>query len=117
MNESMGSEGLSSGMPLAASLGGGVFLGMAIGYFAKKALKITLFLTGLLLVAYIALVYSGNAPLIEVEKVVPNLDETGNRIADFGRFLFAWLSSYDTAQVGSAGVGAVGGFFLGWKMG
>ncbi|MCI0655284.1 MAG: hypothetical protein L0Y39_12545 [Methylococcaceae bacterium] len=117
MNESLNQDGISSGFPLALSLGGGAFLGMAIGYFAKKALKITLFLTGLLLVGYVALVYMGIAPLVAVGDISPHLDETGNQVARFGSFLFAWLSSYDTAQVGSAGVGAVGGFFIGWKMG
>jgi uncharacterized membrane protein (Fun14 family) len=117
MNESLNQEGVSSGFPLALSLGGGAFLGMAIGYFAKKALKITLFLTGLALVSYLALVYTGAVPLVDVGDISPRLDETGNRLSEFGSFLFAWLSSYDTAQVGSAGVGAVGGFFIGWKMG
>ena len=113
----MTSEGLSPGIPIAVSLGGGVFLGMAVGYFSKKALKITLFLIGFLLVGYVALLYSGNAPLVEVGDISPHLDETGSRIAQFGSFLFEWLSSYDAAQVGSAGIGAVGGFFIGWKMG
>ncbi len=117
MNESLSQENLSSGLPLAVSLGGGVFLGLAVGYFAKKAFKITLFLTGLCLVSYVALVYSGNAPLVEVADIAPHLDETGSRIARFGKFLFTWLSSYDTARVGTAGAGAVGGFVIGWKMG
>ncbi|MGH8497427.1 MAG: hypothetical protein ACRERV_01235 [Methylococcales bacterium] len=117
MNESLVQKGLSSAAPFAVSLGGGVFVGMAIGFFAKKALKITLFLTGFLLVGYLALVYAGYAPLVEVADITPQLDETGNRIASFGSFLFAWLSSYDAAKVGSAGIGAVGGFYVGWKMG
>jgi uncharacterized membrane protein (Fun14 family) len=117
MSESLSQENLSLGLPFAASLGGGLFLGLAVGYFAKKALKITLFLTGLFVVAYVALVYSGTAPLVEVADITPHLDETGSRIARFGSFLFTWLSSYDTAPVGTAGVGAVGGFFIGWKMG
>ncbi|MGH8547243.1 MAG: hypothetical protein ACRERU_01305 [Methylococcales bacterium] len=117
MNESLNQDGIASGFPLAVSLGGGAFLGMAIGYFAKKAFKITLFLTGLVLVGYVALVYTGTVPLVEVGDISPHLDETGNRVARFGGFLFAWVSSYDTAQVGSAGVGAIGGFIIGWKMG
>ncbi|MGH8551742.1 MAG: hypothetical protein ACRERS_00435 [Methylococcales bacterium] len=116
MNESAGQEGLSSGMQLLGSLGGGVFVGMAIGFFAKKALKITLFLTGFCLVAYLLLVYWGYAPLIEVGDISPHLDETGSRIAKFGSFVFAWLSNHDAAKVGSAGIGAVGGFYLGWRM-
>jgi uncharacterized membrane protein (Fun14 family) len=117
VNESLSREDISSGIPIAVSLGGGVFLGMAIGYFAKKAFKITLFLTGLMLVVYVGLLYTGEAPLVEVGEISPHLDETGNRIARFVHFLFAWLSHYDTAQVGSAGVGALGGFLIGWKMG
>lgn len=117
MNESLNQEGIASGLPLAASLGGGAFLGMAIGFFAKKALKITLFLTGLFVFGYVALAYTGYVPLVEVGKITPHLDETTKGIARFGSFLIAWLSSYDAAQVGSAGIGAVGGFFIGWKMG
>jgi uncharacterized membrane protein (Fun14 family) len=111
MNESV------SGFPLAVSLGGGAFLGMAIGYFAKKALKITLFLTGLVVVGYVALAYMGAVPLVDVGDMSPYVDETGHRVARFASFLFAWLSRYDTAQVGVTGVGTVGGFFIGWKMG
>jgi uncharacterized membrane protein (Fun14 family) len=106
-----------SGFPFAVSLGGGAFLGMAIGFFAKKALKITLFLTGMALVGYVALAYMEILPLVDFRELTPPVEATGNRVAQFGRFLFAWLSQYDTAQVGVAGVGAVGGFLLGWKIG
>lgn len=117
MNESLNQEGLSSSLPLVVLLGGGVFIGLAIGFFAKKALKITLFITGFLLVSYLVLVYAGYVPLVNVADIAPHLNATGTQIGRFGSFLLAWLSSYDALKVGSAGIGAVGGFYAGWKMG
>lgn len=116
MNEVLSPESISIGMALATTLGIAAILGAALGYFAKKTLKITLFMTGLLLVAYVVLVYTGDLPVLEIRDIKPHLYEAESRINGFGRFLIAWLSSYEWTRVLCAGIGAAGGFLIGWRI-
>ena len=116
MNEVLNPASLAAGSALATTLVISLILGVALGYFAKKALKITLFLTGLLLVAYAVLVYTGDLPMLDMRDLKPHIDEAESRISGFGRFLLAWLSSYEWNQLFCAGIGATGGALIGWRI-
>ncbi len=86
-------------------------MGLAVGYFAKKMLLMTLFLCGAVIVL---LFVSENYGITEISDI--NLQQTVDSVTDAakhsGGFLVKRLSG-----ITSKGVSAVGGFFVGFKLG
>ena len=86
-------------------------MGLAVGYFAKKMLLMTLFLCGAAIVLLFVGEYYGITEISDV-----NLQEAANTATDAakqsGDFLVKRLSG-----IPSKGVSAAGGFFVGFKLG
>ena len=100
-----------NGSFLLINAGAPFLMGMAVGYFTKKTLKIGLFLLGLSIVALFVAGYYG---LITVSgSDLTHSVEKGSGAANrFGAFLLANLSG-----LGGVGLGGCAGFFVGLKMG
>jgi uncharacterized membrane protein (Fun14 family) len=86
-------------------------MGLAVGYFAKKMLLITLFLCGAAIVLLFVGEYYGITEISDI-----NLQQAANTATDAakqsGNFLVKRLSG-----ITSKGVSAAGGFFVGLKLG
>lgn len=86
-------------------------IGLAVGYFARKMLLIALFLCG---AAIVLLFVSEHFGITKISNV--NLQQAADSATDAvkqsGDFLVKRLSS-----ITSKGVSAVGGFFVGFKLG
>lgn len=86
-------------------------MGLAVGYFAKKMLLITLFLCGAAIVALFVSEYYGITDISNV-----NLQQAADSatvvVKQSGDFLVKRLSG-----ITSKGVSATGGFFVGFKLG
>ena len=86
-------------------------MGLAVGYFAKKMLLMTLFLCGAAIVLLFVGEYYGITEISDI-----NLQQAANTATEAakqsGDFLIKRLSS-----ITSKGVSAVGGFFVGFKVG
>ncbi|NOU20883.1 MAG: hypothetical protein HOO93_03680 [Methyloglobulus sp.] len=100
----------SSGF-LLGNVGAPFLIGAAVGYFAKKMLKVALFIGG----AAIVLMFVGEYyNIIDISDV--QLQSAADTVAkgakDSGSFLVDRLT-----RVTSKGVSAVGGFFVGFKFG
>jgi uncharacterized membrane protein (Fun14 family) len=87
------------------------FIGLAVGYFAKKMLLMTLFLCGAAIVLLFVCEYYGVTTISDV-----NLQQVADSaigvVKQTGDFLVKRLSS-----ITSKGVSAAGGFFVGLKLG
>jgi uncharacterized membrane protein (Fun14 family) len=113
MNESAVSGNndiLSSGF-LFGNLGAPFVLGLAVGYFTKKMLRLALFVgggitVGLLLAEYYGVINVSNDMLLHAA------DSATQAAKDSGSFLIDRLTT-----ITSRGVSATGGFYLGFKMG
>ena len=96
---------------LIGNVGTPFVMGLAVGYFAKKMLLMTLFLCGGAIVLLFVGEYYG---INEINDI--NLQEAADSAADVakqsGDFLVKRLSS-----ITSKGVSAAGGFFVGLKLG
>lgn len=114
----LGTENLGTGndIPFMGYIGGAFVVGMSVGYFSKKALKLTLFLCGMAIVSYLVLVYNHLLPELDPQLLTDGANEATNHIKNFGEFVLNWLSSVDGRDVGGVGVGATAGFFIGWKI-
>jgi uncharacterized membrane protein (Fun14 family) len=96
---------------LLGNVGAPFVIGAAVGYFAKKMLKVTLFIGG----AAIVLMFVGEYyNIIDISDVqLQGAAETVAKGAkNSGSFLVDRLT-----RVTSKGVSAVGGFFVGFKLG
>jgi len=113
---------LTKSIPDPASLGffsvafllpniGAPFVGLAVGYFAKKVLKVTLFLGGAAVVLLFVCEYYGVTQVNDQA-----LNQTAQAAADLanqsGSFLYSRLS-----QLTLKGGSAVAGFLAGLKLG
>ncbi len=100
----------SSGF-LLGNLGAPFLIGMAVGYFAKKMIRIVLFIGGAMLVTLFLAEYAG---IISINSdVLQNVASTAAESAkSSGGFLVDRL-----ALISSRGVSSVGGFYVGFKLG
>jgi uncharacterized membrane protein (Fun14 family) len=96
---------------LLGSVGAPFLIGAAVGYFAKKMLKVALFIGG----AAIVLMFVGeyyhviNISDAELQSAADTVAESAK---ESGGFLVDRLT-----RITSKGVSAVGGFFVGFKFG
>jgi uncharacterized membrane protein (Fun14 family) len=96
---------------LLGSVGAPFIIGMAVGFFAKKMLKIALFIGGAAIVLlfvseYYGVVHVDNAQLEHAADVATDAAESS------GNYLISRLSS-----ITSKGMSATVGFFAGFKFG
>ena len=95
-------------------VGLGLLLGFALGYTAKKALKVALVATGLLLLVLVGLNEVGFIS-IHWTKIEAAYNETLNPPGGFGQLLQGWVDSLAAVIPGAGGFTL--GFFLGLKKG
>lgn len=114
----LGTENLGNGteIPMLGYIGGAFVVGMSVGYFSKKALKITLFICGMVIVGYLVLAYNHLLPELNPKTLTDGASVATGHVNDFGAFVLDWLSKVDGMNVGGVGLGATAGFFVGWKM-
>lgn len=115
MNEEVAVEGgqvdwLSSEF-LLGDVGAPFIIGLAVGYFAKKALKIALFVGGAAIVAMFVFEYYGITDISD-ETLKNAADAAGGAVKSSGTFLMDRLS-----RITSRGVSATVGFAAGLKLG
>jgi uncharacterized membrane protein (Fun14 family) len=96
---------------IAGNVGAPFLVGMAVGYFAKKTLKIALFVAGAALVLLFAAEYY-HVISINNDAVLDVAGKAGNAMKDSGGFLVERLK-----LISARGVSAVGGFYAGFKIG
>lgn len=105
-----GSDFLSSAF-MIPNVGGPFIVGLAVGYFAKKMLKVALFIGGAAIVTMFICEYYGIATISDTD-----LEKAAKEAADVaeqsGNFLVSRLS-----QITTRGVSATVGFFAGLKIG
>lgn len=97
------------GFSIPLEIGGAFLVGMALGYFFKKAFKITLFFSGAIVALLIYLEYKG---IITINKeALEHIAKGGSDILK-GAYIFIknWLIDFKTA---SAGVGFIAGLKIG----
>jgi len=104
-------NGMFDSIPYA-NITSGFFIGLAVGYFLKKSLKIVLFLFGL---TAIVIFYLQNQDMIHVNNDAL-LTGTDKFIALLKNIYGFAKDKLSFLQV-SGGVGAVSGFFVGLKYG
>lgn len=109
MNEEYLSE--ADTFSLLGDVGAPFVIGLAVGYFAKKAIKVALFLGGMAIVLLFITEYYGmtdvsNEGLKHVTEVATNAAKQS------GSFLVDRLS-----HITGKGLSAVAGFFVGLKVG
>jgi len=110
-NQFPSSDELFSSAFLFNNVGAPFVIGMAVGYFAKKMLRITLFVSGAAIVLLFAAEYYG---IVNVSNADLQLAASSATAAakSSGDFLVHRLSS-----ITSKGVSGVAGFFAGFKFG
>ncbi len=96
---------------LFANVGAPFIIGLAVGYFAKKAIKMALFFGGLGIVVLFVSEYYGFAEISDagLKTVTHAITEHAR---EFGGFLVDRLS-----QITGKGLSAVAGFYAGFKLG
>lgn len=93
------------------NVGAPFIIGMAVGYFAKKMLKVALFMGGAVVVLLFASEYYGIASVSEAH--LQGAASTATEVArQSGNFLIDRLSN-----ITSKGVSGTAGFYVGLKMG
>ncbi|MEZ5535700.1 MAG: FUN14 domain-containing protein [Thiolinea sp.] len=96
---------------LLGNVGAPFVIGLAVGYFAKKMLKIALFLAGGAIVLLFVTEYYGVTTLSD--QGLQNAANTATNMArESGHFLIDRLS-----RISTKGVSAAAGFFVGLKFG
>jgi len=111
MNSSETVSSVFSNLPFA-NITSGFFIGLAVGYFFKKSLKIVLFLFGLFVVV---MFYLHNQDIIHVSN--DTLLTTSDKIVSLIKFTASFLKEKLSFLQLSGGAGAVAGFFTGLKFG
>ncbi len=96
---------------LLTTVGAPFAIGLAVGFFAKKALKIVLFIAGAGLVALFVSEYYGYGS-IDNESLRNMADTATTGAKQSGDFLMDRLSN-----IGGKGISATAGFLAGLKMG
>ena len=96
---------------LFGDIGAPFAIGLAVGFFAKKALKMALFLAGLAIVALFVSEYYGLTS-VDDESLKQAADAATNAARQSGTFLADRLG-----HITSKGVSATVGFVAGLKMG
>ncbi|MEI8208937.1 MAG: hypothetical protein D0528_08500 [Methylococcales bacterium] len=86
-------------------------IGLAVGYFAKKMLLITLFLFGAAIVLLFVSEHYGITEIYDVN-LQHAADSATHTVKESGDFLINRLS-----KITCEGVSATGGFLIGFKMG
>ncbi|MGR9087360.1 MAG: FUN14 domain-containing protein [Gammaproteobacteria bacterium] len=96
---------------LLGNVGAPFVIGLAVGYFAKKMLGITLFLSGAAIVSMFAGEYYGFFEITD-EQLQSAANSATQTAKDTGGFLIERLSTITTR-----GVSGAAGFFAGFKLG
>lgn len=96
---------------LLTNVGAPFIIGLAVGYFAKKALKVVLFLGGMVIVSLFAAEYYG---LMDVSD--DSLKQAANAATDAARESSGFLVDR-LSNITGKGLSAVAGFFTGLKFG
>ena len=96
---------------LIGNIGAPFTIGLAVGYFAKKMLRMALFLGGATIVL---LFIAENYHIVDItnEKLQYAASAATHAAKSSGSFLVSRLNS-----ITSKGVSGVGGFFVGFKLG
>jgi len=107
----MPTDDIFSATFLLGNFGAPFVLGMAVGYFAKKMLKLALFVGGGLVVSLFAAEYYGIISIngLALEQAA---DYAAGAAKASGNFLLDRLSRFV-----SRGIGGAAGFYLGFKLG
>ncbi len=96
---------------LLGNVGAPFVIGLSVGYFAKKMLRIALFIGGAAVVILFLGEYYGIATISDAH-LVNNANTAIDTIKSSGDFLIQRLSG-----INSKGVSAAAGFFVGFKIG
>lgn len=96
---------------LLGNVGAPFIIGAAVGYFAKKMLKVALFIGGALIVLMFAGEYYGLFDINDAQ-LQSAAETVANGAKQTGGFLIDRLT-----RITSKGVSAAGGFFVGFKFG
>ena len=96
---------------LLTNVGAPFVIGLAVGYFAKKTLRMALFLGGAVIVLLFISEYYG-VIILSRDKFGEVVNEATGGVKSFGNFLVTRLGS-----ITSKGVSGLGGFFVGLKLG
>jgi len=96
---------------LFSDIGAPFAIGLAVGFFAKKAFKMALFLAGMAVVALFVSEYYG-VVAVDDESLKQAADAATNAAKQSGSFLTERLG-----HITGKGVSATVGFFAGLKMG
>ena len=96
---------------LLTDVGAPFMIGLAVGYFAKKMLKIGLFLAGGAIILLFASEYHGFTQIND-QALMNTTEAVTNAAKQYGDFLVERLS-----HITSKGVSAVAGFAVGLKVG
>lgn len=96
---------------LLGNVGAPFIIGLAVGYFAKKAMKMALFFGGLAIVLLFVTEYYGFTHVSDAD-LTNTTEVVVNSMKGFGAFLTERLS-----HISSKGLSAVAGFAVGLKVG
>ena len=96
---------------LLGNVGAPFIIGAAVGYFAKKMLKVALFIGGALVVLMFIGEYYGIFDINDAQ-LQSAAETVANGAKQTGGFLIDRLT-----RITSKGVSAAGGFFVGFKLG
>ena len=96
---------------LLTNVGAPFVIGVAVGYFAKKMLRVALLLGGAAIVLLFISEYYG-VIILSRDKFGEVVKEATGGVKSFGDFLVTRVGS-----ITSKGVSGVGGFFVGLKLG
>lgn len=109
--ETSATNDLFSSSFLMGNIGAPFVIGMAVGYFAKKMLRIALFVGGAVIVTLFVCEYYG---IIQLNDLY--LQDAANAATDVTKQTGGFLMSRLT-RITSTGVSATAGFLVGFKIG
>ncbi len=96
---------------LMGNIGAPFVIGMAVGYFAKKMLRLALFVGGAIVVSLFVCEYYGIIQLSDLH-LQDAANAATNATKQTGGFLMDRLT-----RISSAGASGAAGFFVGFKLG
>ena len=109
--DALSSKDIFSSDFMIGNVGTPFVMGLAVGYFAKKMLLITLFLCGAAIVLLFVSEYYGITEISDID-LQQATDSATEAVEQSGDYLVKRLSG-----ITSKGVSAAGGFFVGFKLG
>ena len=109
--DALSSNDIFSSDFMIGNVGTPFVMGLAVGYFAKKMLLITLFLCGAAIVLLFVSEYYGITEISDLD-LQQATDSATEAVEQSGDYLVKRLS-----RITSKGVSAAGGFFVGFKLG